>query len=526
MISVTALRIKGLRSLTDTGFIELKPLTVLVGRNSTGKSTFARIFPLLRQSSEVSKKGPLLWWGRLVDFGSFDEAVSRHSEKKVVELTFKLSFTEKDLTTTARRTRGRLALLKVLHGGELTVSLRFMKSEAGAYTSGISFTIFDYSCDVAFSEDGYIESITTPTYTWKPSPLIIGYAPQDSLLPSIFFWRQITNSSGELEWEGHDPFRTDLHNAIGYYVHGNTSDSKISNIANSIPIGPTEAVFSELKKTLNQAKLQQHGSNTSYFKRLLDIHLVSRIDLLIDQVRTALDVFANDVVYLEPLRATAQRYYRLQDLSVGEIDSKGENIAMYLDSLTLFQQHAFEAWTSKHFGIAIQSKKEGGHVSLTISHANSDDATNLADMGFGFSQMLPIVTQLWAASSAEKYGHINRRTRYPLFVIEQPELHLHPEYQAKLADVFTSIIADCRKSDDVAGVGGIKIIAETHSPNLINRLGALVADKKIDRNDVQVVLFDQPDPATPTEIRVAEFDDEGVLQNWPYGFFEPALAIS
>jgi len=45
-----AIRIENLRSLTDTGFVELKPLILLVGQNSSGKSSFLRFFPLLRQS--------------------------------------------------------------------------------------------------------------------------------------------------------------------------------------------------------------------------------------------------------------------------------------------------------------------------------------------------------------------------------------------------------------------------------------------------------------------------------------------
>ena len=65
------LRIRNLRSLEDTGPIELRPLTLLVGKNSSGKSTLLRVLPLLRQSIEVDTAGPLLWFGRYVDFGSF-----------------------------------------------------------------------------------------------------------------------------------------------------------------------------------------------------------------------------------------------------------------------------------------------------------------------------------------------------------------------------------------------------------------------------------------------------------------------
>ncbi|MFN9361538.1 MAG: AAA family ATPase, partial [Pseudanabaena sp.] len=65
-----AVRIEGLRSLTDTGFIDIKPLTILVGENSSGKSTFLRFFPLLRQSLEANTAGPILWSG-FVDFGTY-----------------------------------------------------------------------------------------------------------------------------------------------------------------------------------------------------------------------------------------------------------------------------------------------------------------------------------------------------------------------------------------------------------------------------------------------------------------------
>ena len=52
-----AVRIEGLRSLTDTGFIDIKPLTILVGENSSGKSTFIRFFPLLRECLKSFRVG-------------------------------------------------------------------------------------------------------------------------------------------------------------------------------------------------------------------------------------------------------------------------------------------------------------------------------------------------------------------------------------------------------------------------------------------------------------------------------------
>ena len=91
MLRLTGLGVRNLRSLRDTGLIDLKPITILVGKNSAGKSTFARVLPLLKQSAERRKQGPVLWFGRLVDFGSFQEAVSSSAETNAIEILFRYS---------------------------------------------------------------------------------------------------------------------------------------------------------------------------------------------------------------------------------------------------------------------------------------------------------------------------------------------------------------------------------------------------------------------------------------------------
>ncbi|HAV4863676.1 TPA: AAA family ATPase, partial [Acinetobacter baumannii] len=91
MSQLNSIRIQNLRSLTDTKTILLKPLTVLVGKNSVGKSTFARTFPLLRQSCEAPKRSPILWYGKFVDFGDFNTALNKKNQDDGI--TFTLNFT-------------------------------------------------------------------------------------------------------------------------------------------------------------------------------------------------------------------------------------------------------------------------------------------------------------------------------------------------------------------------------------------------------------------------------------------------
>lgn len=525
MISVNSFRIHNLRSIEDSGNIRLKPITILVGRNSSGKSTMARVFPLLRQSAEATKRGPILWWGRLVDFGSFDDAVNRVSENKEIGLDFKLSFDSNDLRTTTRRGLGRLSMLRLLQPGEIDISLRFKGGDSGSYTSSISISIFDFHATLSLDQQGFVTEINSGTYTWKPNNQIVSYGSQDRLIPNPSFFKSI-NSEGEDLWESWDPFKTEIPRIIRNFVHGNTAEEKVRQLANKIPLGQRSEIFRQLCQISNpptfRDMLISHGESSFAFRRLCDFSFVSQLDVILEQANSSLNSLMSEVIYLEPLRATAQRYYRRQSLAVEEIDSKGENIAMFLDSLPYSQQSDFKAWTSKHFGIEIEPKRDGGHISLRVKQIAGGAESNIADMGFGFSQMLPIAAQLWAASANRSMALPSRRKLIrPLVVIEQPELHLHPDFQAKLADVFVAALGDSA-SEDASNHFGLRIFAETHSPALINRLGILIADGIVHRNNVQIVVFEQEDSSLPSKVQIAEFDDDGILRNWPVGFFEPS----
>ena len=84
------------------------------------------------------------------------------------------------------------------------------------------------------------------------------------------------------------------------------------------------------------------------------------------------------------------------------------------------------------------------------------NATTIADVGFGVSQLLPILV-------------IGLRSgRASLLILEQPEIHLHPRLQANLADFLLTLAAS-----------GRRIIVETHSDHFINRLRRRIAARLI-----------------------------------------------
>lgn len=119
-----SIQIKNLRSLEDTGRLPIRPVTLLVGKNSSGKSTFLRSFPLLRQSSEARTTGPILWYGRFVDYGGYRNALRAGAEDENISFTF--SFTL-DREYGGRQSRdywyGRFESKLLLDGVDLTVTI-------------------------------------------------------------------------------------------------------------------------------------------------------------------------------------------------------------------------------------------------------------------------------------------------------------------------------------------------------------------------------------------------------------------
>ena len=220
------------------------------------------------------------------------------------------------------------------------------------------------------------------------------------------------------------------------------------------------------------------------------------------------------------MRATAERYYRIQHLAVDEVDQNGKNLPIFLSSLSQGQLEEFQSWTLSNFGFKTNIRKIEGHYLIKIVQSDNIEI-NLSDMGFGYSQILPILTQIW--HSTTKKGIRKNYAFYQvniekIIAIEQPELHLHPEFQAKFADAISKVIK-FTKDNNIH----LKLIIETHSDIIVNRLGLNILNETLDTNDVNIILFDKKDELSPSEIKISNFDEEGNLNNWPLGFFTPQI---
>jgi len=523
-----AIRIENLRSLADTGFIELKPITLLVGENNSGKSTFLRAIPLFRQSVESRTTGPILWYGEFVDFGGFADALNQRAKDGEIAFHFRFRLPAHSWRRWYYRPlavpHGRRGWLEDL---DVTLSLRLQsdpKAEA-TYAKECSIAIADHDVRIDFDPEGLVTGLFINSTNLTEEAPDLRNAQRSGLIPQVM----------EKEPQRRavvDALSKPLMSEIRKHVHANTQSSTIRSLGWSLGIASSPRMLEAMQET--RAGLKSWSQSTSRwttessrFGRMRDLVIAANLSGLLLACDEHVGAFARNSSYVPPLRATAERYYRLQNLAVDEVDFQGRNLAMFLRSLTDTERRRFSEWTDAHFGFSSFARKIAGHISLTIRESDSRDEFNLTDKGFGFSQMLPILTQLWVLGYRGRRRGTVLPTRYVrvgspvreepvVFALEQPELHLHPRLQAKLADSFLDTVAQCRDS----GLD-LRLIIETHSSTIVNRLGHRVANGDVDPGDINVVIFEKASADASTEIRIGRYGKEGFLSNWPFGFFEP-----
>jgi hypothetical protein len=305
-------------------------------------------------------------------------------------------------------------------------------------------------------------------------------------------------------------------------MHGNTSLSTAIGLVRRIPLGNSQHTLEQVKRVFGAGTRGRVAGAASWtqssteFSELRDLCMALFLPQALDALNERIASLCRSIRYIEPLRATADRFYRFQDLAVDEIDPQGRNLPMFIHALSQGQLEEFQKWTTNHFGFDIKPDRHAGHLSLLVNECGRG-VHNLADSGFGYSQVLPIATQLWWQSTDRptRYSRTGKPMREGgMLAMEQPELHLHPRLQAQIADTFAAAVKHASEQNSP-----FRIVAETHSEPIVNRLGELIASKSLRADQVNVVLFEREAVGTPAIVRCVEYDDKGYLKDWPYGFF-------
>jgi predicted ATPase len=513
---------KNFRSLENTGMVDIKSLNILVGKNNSGKSSFLRAFPLMRQSVEKRIIGPILWYGNSVDFGSFEEALFSDAKNNNISLLFNFEAKARGIPISRyillRRSIHRL-IPKTSYIFPIKLQIDIGKGTKGnSLVEGFHVTFEDVEIDIRTKQNKfksvYIDDVNYTNY--YENGLID--------LRSQGFLQQIIEDDSVKE----ELFRK-LVNEISKYNHHNTKDETLLEIAASIPLSSSKKMLSEMQKISITETWKKNVAdwsiNSDEFVKIRDLLYLYELDTIISIINEYLDSYCKNIRYIAPVRATAERYYRRQNLAVDEIDFRGQNIAMFLSNLTSGEMTEYNEWTESILGVDFSTSESSGQISIQVSEKDSIFQRNLADTGFGYSQILPIITQLWFLVNQRRsriYRYSSQESinpSYPItFALEQPELHLHPAMQAKLVNAFLNTI----KEGEKRGLD-IRLIVETHSEAIINKLGHLIYLDEINSDDVNIVVFEGNKEKNRTDLKIAKFDENGYLLDWPIGFFEPEV---
>lgn len=307
----------------------------------------------------------------------------------------------------------------------------------------------------------------------------------------------------------HNALNNDL-NDLGTLVEeeiGSLSDQDIERIADSmVQLG--EAEFRRLLQ--ERFKKEQWATEESLDE---SEHSESGLGKGVEGSKDVQEFFKS-VRYLGPLRA-APRSLHNPSLNQLDIGINGEHVAAVLhteaDQEVLLPEvggscrytdliSALDYWLQQ-FGMADSTHTEDWGrlgILLKVSPPSIKEPVDLTSVGVGVSQILPVIVLCLLAEPGD------------LVILEQPELHLHPTLQQKLAD----FLLECTWS-------GRQLLVETHSEHLINRLRRRVTEDNSDKIQslIGLLFAEQHDGRTTFyESKINAYG--GLSQDWPDGFLD------
>ena len=161
--------------------------------------------------------------------------------------------------------------------------------------------------------------------------------------------------------------------------------------------------------------------------------------------------------------------------------------------------HQVEARMQQFFpgcGLEVQQIPKVNAVTLGLRTSDATDFHRPINVGFGLTQVLPIVIAALSAAEGD------------ILLIENPEVHLHPAGQALMGQ-FLAEVANA----------GVQIIVETHSDHVLSGIRRVVKSGRIKPEQVAIHFF-RPHAVDMDQVVSPQMDATGNIDEWPNGFFD------
>jgi predicted ATPase len=461
-------RWENFKPFVDTDWIIIKPITILIGPNNSGKSSLLAPLLILKQTLRSTRSGsPLVLRDELINAGSFSDIVYSHDLRR--RITFHIRFMPRPVTDD-------LPDLGDEPPTQCSVTFRSVGTEG-------EFALHEYRVS-----DAYNRVMLSRIRTGRGSRI-------QYTLDGITNW-----ASGDENEEDVTESRTNqaaekaIREAMPFHFLF-SSRNVVRAAIRSITTGET------IDESSDHAEESWTGESDSTLRLSSFIaKYLSTVDLVDHYVRE----HALDFVFLGPLREDPRRLYEMSGDAPRDVGVRGQfgpELLYRNQRRPVFSR--VDRWL-KEFGVTgslVCNQVTQTAFNLQIESENSK--TNFADVGFGFSQLLPLIVQGLTAPA------------HSLLIAEQPEIHLNPRLQAKLASLFLEVTK--RKA---------AVLIETHSEHLILAIRRLIAEGSLESDDVAIYFVEGDEHGS--HVRSVPLQENGHIDPslWPKGFFEDSLRES
>ncbi len=489
-------RIQNMKSFVDSKEIEVKPITIFVGKNSCGKSSLIRFLAVLSQTAKADSDSPIKFYGKMVDYGNYED-VKHHgsSEKMSFELKYNVdvNISRKRYTREyfLKRIMGekieephfrdeRELVLKVTldkpHKTLMVEKIELFEKDKCLYFIGrTDENQYSFYANYLYENGEFLENVFY---------MDINKIRFEKFIPSYIFM---------------DAYKSIFSMTYGYEIDDDRLDYLLKHK------NETELLSEEDKVVLKRWEQFEYYSD------------------LTREIFERFEAEAGNIRYIGPFRDDPSRIYRDPEYNSHDVGVRGENTSNELirdyrrKNPRLIKN--ISAWTKSVLGVEIVLKEVSGGLFQILLKDKNGVETNLIDNGYGFSQVLPIVTEAIKLSTNRTVTSIMGEDADEILLVEQPELHLHPSAQASLADLFVNSVLEGKNN---------RIMLETHSEHLIRKIQILIASKDcpLTKDMVRIYYVDKNEKGDAFVKEMGIMDNGNFEEEWPSGFFDQGYLLA